>query len=256
MKYTELLARLDAEPYGFDECARELPTGERQDFCPHWRPQSDRVCGPCVLHHIEEPSEESCEVCCTPVSRGDLCGNWLCREQDPRWFDRIHALGLLRGSLSRAVNDYKEHWGWALPFGRVISWVVQRNETLRQYDLITSLPHAPGERDRSYDPGQRIITVADRHLITGPQTDAGNPVITKTEETPSMRGLSARARQRNAEENLYPALEVPSPERLKGRAILVVDDVYTTGHSLNMVARKFIEKGSRQVTGLILGRAV
>lgn len=85
MSFAELVASLDAQPYGFDDCARQTPSGERTDRCPHWRPQSDRVCGPCVLHHIDQVPAESCQVCCKPLPSPGLCSNWLCQEHDPRW---------------------------------------------------------------------------------------------------------------------------------------------------------------------------
>lgn len=257
MTFDELVAQLDAEPYGFANCVRRLPDGS-QDPCPHLRPQTDRVCGPCVLHHVHRPEAPSCHVCCAPMPEegNGICGNWLCRSRSPRWFDRVYAIALGHGEMYQAVLRYKEKAGWALPFGRVISWELNQSDAWDDYDLITSLPHAIGERNRNYDPGQRILDIVEKNTRR-PPTDAGEPIILKTEKTPSMRDTtSAAQREQVAKTRFYPALSVPIPERIRGRRIVVIDDTYTTGHSMNMVARKLTEEGARQVTGLVLMRAV
>lgn len=65
----------------------------------------------------------------------------------------------------------------------------------------------------------------------------------------------AADRRRLIEEPLYEALRLPEPDRVKSARVLVVDDIFTTGTSMNVVAREPEDAGATQFTGLVLARA-
>ena len=54
---------------------------------------------------------------------------------------------------------------------------------------------------------------------------------------------------------LSTVLAIPDTSRTSGRNILVYDDVFTSGHTLNTVARTLIETGgANRVCGISLAR--
>jgi len=55
--------------------------------------------------------------------------------------------------------------------------------------------------------------------------------------------------------NLRGAFRVQRPERIKGRSILLFDDVYTTGATLEELAKPLLSAGARRVCGLTLARS-
>ncbi|HBV94617.1 MAG TPA: hypothetical protein DEG26_07970 [Chloroflexi bacterium] len=62
-------------------------------------------------------------------------------------------------------------------------------------------------------------------------------------------------RRRLAAERLRPALRVPDPRRTAGKRLLVVDDVFTDGRTLDEVARALrLQGGATEVCGLALCR--
>jgi predicted amidophosphoribosyltransferase len=65
---------------------------------------------------------------------------------------------------------------------------------------------------------------------------------------------SAKARRRNVQR----AFGVPpgKSEQLRGRNILIVDDVFTTGATLNACARALKRAGAARVEALTLARVV
>jgi len=69
--------------------------------------------------------------------------------------------------------------------------------------------------------------------------------------TPPQTGLSVAARR----ENLRGAFEVVKPQAVRGRRIVLVDDVMTTGATLSACARALKRAGVAQVMGLTLARA-
>jgi predicted amidophosphoribosyltransferase len=54
--------------------------------------------------------------------------------------------------------------------------------------------------------------------------------------------------------DIYNALQVLDPAAVAGAVVVVVDDVFTTGNTLNAVARRLHEAGARAVRGLTLAR--
>jgi predicted amidophosphoribosyltransferase len=63
--------------------------------------------------------------------------------------------------------------------------------------------------------------------------------------------LSVSARR----ENLRGAFEVAKPEEIRGRVIVVIDDVMTTGATLSACARALKRAGAGKVLGITLARA-
>jgi predicted amidophosphoribosyltransferase len=69
--------------------------------------------------------------------------------------------------------------------------------------------------------------------------------------TPPQTGLSLAARR----ENPRGAFEAVEPERVRERAVVVIDDVMTTGATLSACARALKRAGAARVIGLTLARA-
>jgi ComF family protein len=55
--------------------------------------------------------------------------------------------------------------------------------------------------------------------------------------------------------NLKGVFRVRRPERIKGRSILIFDDVYTTGATIEELAWSLLRAGAWRVSGLTLARA-
>lgn len=77
-------------------------------------------------------------------------------------------------------------------------------------------------------------------------------VLRRTRATPPQSRLPAASRPGN----VAGAFAVPDPRRVAGRALLVVDDVTTTGSTLIAAMRALIAAGAREVEGLALLRTL
>lgn len=78
-----------------------------------------------------------------------------------------------------------------------------------------------------------------------------NACLRRKRATPPQTGLSVAARR----ENLRGAFEVIMPDAVRGRAIVLLDDVMTTGATLSACSRALKRAGAAQVMGLTLARA-
>jgi predicted amidophosphoribosyltransferase len=78
-----------------------------------------------------------------------------------------------------------------------------------------------------------------------------NSCLQRKRATPPQTGLSVSARR----ENLRGAFEVVKPDVVRQRAIVLIDDVMTTGATLSACARALQRAGAAKVLGLTLARA-
>lgn len=60
--------------------------------------------------------------------------------------------------------------------------------------------------------------------------------------------------RKQRKENVKGAFGVKNPSRIKGKKVLIIDDVYTTGATLNECADTLYKNGAKRVEGLVLAR--
>jgi competence protein ComFC len=77
-------------------------------------------------------------------------------------------------------------------------------------------------------------------------------VLRKIKDTPVQSTLKKRERSKN----LKGAFQVQDQESIKGKAVVLVDDVYTTGATVNECSRALLAAGAKQVAVLTVARAL
>ncbi len=124
-------------------------------------------------------------------------------------------------------------------------------ELLGRSDLITAVPlHSKRLLARRYNQAAVLA------LAIGAETGvpAVPDLLVRIRATPSQGGLSHEGRRQNVRGAFAPN---PSRiDRIKGARILIVDDVHTTGASLEEAARTLVGAGAIQVDALTLCRVV
>lgn len=78
--------------------------------------------------------------------------------------------------------------------------------------------------------------------------------LKRTKATPSQVGLTKVQRA----ENMHGAFAVPEAEKIKieGRPLVLIDDVLTSGATLNAAARVLLRGGAARVDALVFARVV
>jgi len=196
-----------------------------------------RVCGEKLFsQHVENEG-------------GPLCG--LCRRVEPN-FSRAVAYGAYEGVLRDLIHIFKyQRVRSAGPLlGRLLSQavgVIQLPEAL----VVIPVPMSPGKhRTRGFNQAEAI---AQAFLSTqsSSRIQLDTVSLVRTRETASQTGLTRHQRRAN----LRGAFAASDRAKIKGRSILVVDDVMTTGTTAGECARVLRRAGAEQVFVATVARA-
>lgn len=74
--------------------------------------------------------------------------------------------------------------------------------------------------------------------------------LTKTKETPPQVELADEAR----EENIKGVFSCQNEELIRGKNVLLIDDVYTTGSTMKEAARVLKKAGAKEIIGIVVAR--
>ncbi len=133
------------------------------------------------------------------------------------------------------------------PFGERMARAWRAGAADWAADLIAPVPlHAARQRERGYNQSERLAVVVAR-IIGCPLERVA---LTRQRATAQQAQLDRDARQAN----VAGAFAAP-PDRVTGRRVLVIDDVYTTGATLRACADALYAAGAAEVAALTLARA-
>jgi predicted amidophosphoribosyltransferase len=241
-----------------DERLEQVPGFGRCGLCLYNTSGPAELCFACARRTMEPLAPRRCLVCDRPYAAGEsICGNPLCNRSD-RWFQWNFAISMRTGTLKDVINRYKYEgqWTWAYIFGRVVAGFLEEQAGLfREFDVITASPTYVGPDGRGYDHTRMVLARAAAEVSPGslwPFDITGEALIVKTVPTPRMVGHTYRERRDIAEGPLRDALRVTRDVR--GKRLLVYDDVFTDGLTLNEVALALRRAGATEVCGVALCR--
>lgn len=211
------------------------------------------ACGKELLAHIRGGMCPECEK--TSVKLGtDICGKCgrvLANEAEfcdtcirsERAFVRARSCYVYEGAPKKFV--YRLKFGGRRYLAAFIAeaMVDRYLDCGFECDCVVAVPlSAKRKRKRGYNQSELIAEELSCRLKL-PLIDGA---LVKTKENKSQ----AKLKRREREENVRGVYEVTSPETFKGRRVLVVDDVMTTGATLGEVSRVLYKAKARSVEAL------
>jgi ComF family protein len=205
---------------------------------------------------IHMPTAPLCVICGAPfrtTGGGDHpCGR--CLTHRPH-FGQARACAIYAGAdaiahpLKSALHRYKyvREVGLARPLGALLA--ERCPFAVDTYDVVMPVPlHLARLRWRGFNQSQYLAHTLARR--------AGVPIdplsLHRIRSTRPQIQLAESERHRNVAR----AFGVVRPDRVRSQRILLVDDVYTTGATVDECSRVLLRAGARQVDVLVLARAV
>ncbi len=189
-----------------------------------------------------------CAHCGASIARpGALC---LACQQHRFRLDGLRCVQQYQGALRNAIHALKYHNQRRLaePLGSLLA---QAFTAYGMYaDAIVPLPlHEQRQRERGYNHAALLARVCATHL----NIPCLENLVVRQRATRAQVGLNVQERQQNVH-GAFALAPGTTASSLPYGTIVLVDDVSTTGSSLEACATPLYRSGVREVWGLVLGR--
>lgn len=198
-------------------------------------------------------SEVFCPACKNKLERplpGEVCARCgknpcICPELRPA-FDRTFPAAYYTGSMTRAIHNLKfnRHPGHAKTLAPLLALTLREAGVGRKdFDLLAAAPMSRKRyKQRGYN--QAALLAAETAKLTGIPFDP--KALTKIRETKAQHDLSAEQRRTNLNGTFR------ADAAVRGKRVLLCDDVLTTGSTANEAAQALLSAGAQSVDVLVL----
>ena len=157
----------------------------------------------------------------------------------------MYAFGEYDGALRQLIHlfKYSEVESLALPLSRLLTQALPLE---RGFDLVIPMPmHWRKRWQRGFNQAELLAEPVAKRLGQKPSTQLRRRRLTKAQA-----GLSEAQRR----ENLKDSFCVKHAEEVRGKRVLLIDDVFTTGITLRAATATLKASGARHVSALVLAR--
>jgi ComF family protein len=184
------------------------------------------------------------------VEADPRCGR--CRRARPL-FEKAVAYGPYESSLRDLIHLFK--YQQVKPAAPLLGEFLQQAlaaTPLPAELMVVPVPLAKSKRRiRGFNQAEAIAAAFVRRQRSG-RIELNAGVLVRTRDTASQTGLTSHQRRLN----VRGAFAVVQPERIKGKVLLLVDDVMTSGATAGECARVLLRAGARQVFVATVARAI
>ncbi len=172
-------------------------------------------------------AKNTCDICGQEIiGGGNLCLN--CKTNSKKFYDRAFSPFRFEGNIVDSVHRLKYHndkW-----IGRFLSKILYDyiKDLDLKIDVVIPVPLNENRlKERGYNQSRILCEEFYRKGIIVDETN-----LVRVKDTKSQTNFTFKQR----EENMKNAFKVMDKEKLKGKNVLIVDDVYTTGATLNEIS--------------------
>jgi ComF family protein len=203
------------------------------------------LCREChaTLIYLQPPL---CRRCSGPIPEGTICRK--CRSEV--WdLDGVYSVFKYGGAIRQAIIQLKYHNIKALadPLSRFLAEYLKKHSL--SFDVIIPVPtHKRRLRERGYNQSSLLA----RRLSRMTRIPVMEGVLIRTRHTPSQAKSNSVERRRENIRNAFTCVR----RDISGKRILLIDDVCTSGATLNSCAASLKSAGAASVWGLTLAKEI
>lgn len=204
------------------------------------RDEEYSICGDCK-EKLELIYGRTCAKCGKPLD--DLYSIDRCHDciNNSQFFNRAVSCLEYDDLAKKIIYDLKYHKK------RYISYHISeimydrlKIEGVDSFDMIIPVPlHAAKERERGFNQTYLI----GKYLSKMTEKEVNNKTLVRVKNTITQNKLSREERRKN----LKNAFEVINKENIDEKSILLIDDIFTTGSTVNECSRILLENGATDV---------
>lgn len=176
------------------------------------------------------------------------CGKAECVCGREPFLDRIYVPFFYYEKIKNAIKGIKFHnkRGYARPLAKILSAFILKADPNATFDLIIPVPMTKKDvRKRGYNQSALIAKFLAKNLLV----EVDNKSLIKTRQTKKQHELE---NSKNRKTNLKDAFSVINPDKLKGKTVLLCDDVITTGSTLKEISSVLKKAGVLSIKAAVL----
>lgn len=206
------------------------------------------ICRECFAQ-VTIVNGQFCRRCGRPVRNvREVCSR--CQEISHRYFSVIRSLGVYDGMLQEWLYrvKYQGEVRLAGALGRIMALYLGQYPELK-CDCVVPVPlHRERMEQRGYNQALVLAEEIARWRNIPVMADA----VSRSRATVAQSSFGVEQRTHN----VAGAFRINTPSLIQGRVVLLVDDIYTTGATLNELARVLLRAGAKEVKGYCLAVSV
>lgn len=207
----------------------------------------DFLCKNCA-REIFFSDPPACTTCGYPFF-GQLAGPKTCphcAELNPA-FDQGKTLFLAKGPARSLLHELKYHRGFYVlkDLGRMVASAKHYHHYLAGAQLVPVPLHADKERERGFNQSLKIAQM----LASRCEAKVAD-ILNRVQYTQTQTRLDRKARHQNVKNAFAMA---PNAHVIPDQHYILIDDVFTTGSTLNACARVLRQAGAQQIKVATLG---
>ncbi len=207
------------------------------------------LCHTCETALSQLTDAPSCEWCAMPIAEENAPCPYCLGKGAPH-YERIVALGKFVEPIKSLVHHLKYHRRWAVG-EKLARRLAHQDRVRRLLEGADCLVPVPLHRLRQISRGYNQAEIIARALCLTRKISICRPVK-RSRNTETQTHLHSQARRF---ENLADAFRLVRPQCVEGKAVLVIDDVMTSGATLQMIARTLKPAAPRKLSAIVIGIA-
>jgi ComF family protein len=218
-------------------------------FPPHCAAcqRSGTILCPTCLAAMRPLSPPYCTHCNTPLDASSVCKNC---QYAPLRLSGLRVVSKYEGTLRASIHalKYAGNRRVAEPLGSLLAQAYSRYGL--RTDMIVPVPlHRERIQQRGYNQAFLLAQACSRHT----NIPLNSSLIMRIRSTASQVHLGMRERQSNVA-GAFSCPPTITRGALRGHSILLIDDVCTTGATLEACAAPLFAAGAQAVWGLVIAR--
>lgn len=204
----------------------------------------DEICAECVdkLHYIKEPYCMKCGKKITDETK-EYCYDCTVKRH---YYEQGISIYEYTDDIKQSLYRFKYHGKreYAAFYGRQAAACGKDDIARWGIDIVIPVPmYAAKKRKRGYNQAELIA----RELASNLNLVCASGILIRSRKTTPMKELNDEQRRKNVEKAFFVEKNV-----VEYKKILLVDDIYTTGATIDSCAKALYEKGARKVYFLCL----
>ncbi len=203
-----------------------------------------RLCLDC-FSQIQIINKNVCKYCGEILIKPGICKK--CKKQKPK-YKVLRSWGVFQGPLREMIHTlkYQRNLGMGDYFAPILSQALETHGW--QIDIVIPVPL---NKERLRERGYNQAEVLAKPLAVFINKSHKPKSISRIRNTQSQVGLSLKQRRQNVK-----GAFMADASSFKGKQVLIIDDVATTGSTLDACTDALLKAGAESVFGLTLARAI